>query len=276
MAIALEDARYAEFARFLATRLGIILGDNKQYLVKSRLSTTMREFESVDINSFITMAISGRNPKLTERALESMTTNETFWFRDEYPYQILSTTLLPMLAKRQQKLRIWSSACSYGQEPYSIAMMILEYKKLNPSAFAYGIEIVASDISQQVLNDAKAGCYDELAIARGLPEAMQRTYFSRCDKNRLCVSEPLRKMVTFKRANLLDNLAGHGQFDVVFCRNVLIYFDHQTKASILQKIAALLPSTGALILGAAESIAGAEDALQMQKCPRGLYYTRRV
>jgi chemotaxis protein methyltransferase CheR len=205
-----------------------------------------------------------------------MTTNETFWFRDEYPYQILSTTLLPMLAKRQQKLRIWSSACSYGQEPYSIAMMILEYKKLNPSAFAYGIEIVASDISKQVLNDAQAGCYDELAIARGLPEAMQRTYFSRCDKNRLCVSEPLRKMVTFKRANLLDNLAGHGQFDVVFCRNVLIYFDHQTKASILQKIAALLPSTGALILGAAESIAGAEDALKMQKCPRGLYYTRRV
>jgi chemotaxis protein methyltransferase CheR len=276
VATALDNARYAEFAGFLAKRLGIILGDNKQYLVKSRLSSTMREFESEDINSFIATAVSGRNAKLTERALECMTTNETFWFRDEYPYQILSTALLPMLAKRQQKLRIWSSACSYGQEPYSIAMMILEYKKLNPSAFAYGIEIIASDISQKVLDAAQTGCYDELAIARGLPEAMQRTYFSRCDKNRLCVSESLRKMVTFKRANLLDNFSAHGQFDVIFCRNVLIYFDNQTKASILQKIAALLPSTGALILGAAESIVGAEDVLQMQKCPRGLYYTRRV
>jgi chemotaxis protein methyltransferase CheR len=276
MTIALSEARYAEFAQFLAKRLGIILGENKQYLVKSRLSTTMREFESDDINSFITTAISGRNPKLTERALESMTTNETFWFRDEYPYQILTNTLLPALAQRQQKLRIWSSACSYGQEPYSIAMMILEYKKTNPSAFPHGVQILASDISLKVLSDAEAGCYDELAVARGLPETMQRTYFTRCDANRLWVSDSLRKLVSFKQVNLLESFAGLGQFDIIFCRNVLIYFDNKTKANILQKLSALLPSNGALLLGAAESVTGAEDLLQMQKCPRGLYYTRRV
>lgn len=276
MSIALNEARYAEFAQFLAKRLGIVLGDNKQYLVKSRLSTTMREFESNDINTFITNAISGRNPKLTERALESMTTNETFWFRDEYPYQILSNTLLPTLAKTQQKLRIWSSACSYGQEPYSIAMMVLEYKKTNPSAFPHGVQILASDISLKVLSDAQAGCYDELAIARGLPEAMQRTYFKRCDENRLWVSDALRKLVSFKQMNLLESFAGLGQFDIIFCRNVLIYFDNQTKANILQKLSALLPSNGALLLGAAESITGAEDQLHMQKCPRGLYYCKRA
>jgi chemotaxis protein methyltransferase CheR len=274
--IALSEARYAEFARFLAQRLGITLGENKQYLVKSRLVLAMREFDSTDINSFIGTVTSGRNAELTNRALESMTTNETFWFRDEYPYQILNDTLLPALANHNKKLRIWSSACSYGQEPYSIAMIIHQYMQKHPGAFKHGVQIIASDISQKVLTEAQKGSYDELAIARGLPAAMQQKYFTKGTGKRLEVVDYIRNMVTFKRINLMDNFASLGEFDVIFCRNVLIYFDNEMKANILQKLTALLPVDGALILGAAESISGAQHVLQMQKCPRGLYYARRA
>ncbi|MFC4699956.1 CheR family methyltransferase [Glaciecola siphonariae] len=273
---ALNDVSYGQFARFLAQRLGITLGENKQYLVSSRLSMVMREFDALDINEFIARAIDGKNTSLTERALESMTTNETFWFRDEYPYQILANDLLPAIAKTTQKLRIWSSACSYGQEPYSIAMVISEFKRRQPSAFSAGVEIIASDISQKVLKFASDGIYDELAIARGLPTAMQDRYFSRVDKSKLKVNESIKSMVSFKRVNLLDSFYALGKFDIIFCRNVLIYFDADNKASILQKLAALLPADGAVMLGAAESVSGAEDVLKMEKCARGLYYRRRA
>jgi chemotaxis protein methyltransferase CheR len=270
-----SETCYAQFSEFLAQRLGITLGHNKQYLVNSRLSMVMREFASNDIDSFIQTAISGHKPLLTERTLESMTTNETFWFRDEYPFQILRDILLPALAKKQQKVRIWSSACSYGQEAYSIAMVIREYQRQHPGAFSAGLEILASDISLRVLNFAESGIYDELAIARGLPDVMQDKYFSRIDKTKLQVSPLLRSLVTFSRVNLLDSLYALGTFDVIFCRNVLIYFDADNKAKVLQKLSALLPSDGAIMLGAAESISGAEAVLKMEKCPRGLYYVKR-
>nr|WP_136249992.1 protein-glutamate O-methyltransferase CheR [Ningiella ruwaisensis] len=270
-----DDAQYFAFSRFLAQRLGITLGNNKQYLVNSRLSQTMREFDITDINVFIQAAMSGQNPRLTDRALESMTTNETFWFRDEYPYQILSSTLLPNLAKQVKKLRIWSSACSYGQEPYSIAMTVHEFLRKQSGAFAEGVEIIASDISQRVLNVAKEGKYDELAISRGLPIEMQNRYFEPTTCNRLAVNNKLKSLVTFRQANLMDSFYSFGKFDLIFCRNVLIYFSNDDKAKILQKLTALLPPHGALILGAAESISGAEDVLKMEKCTRGLYYSKR-
>jgi chemotaxis protein methyltransferase CheR len=270
-----NDACYAKFANFLSTRLGITLGNNKQYLVNSRLSLVMREFAISDINAFIQTVIAGTNPQMTERALESMTTNETFWFRDEYPYHILADELLPKLAKQHGKLRIWSSACSYGQEPYSIAMVISEYQRQHPGAFRQGVEILASDISKKVLNFAQTAVYDELAIARGLPAAMQEKYFSRVAGDKLHVKPAISSLVTFKRVNLLDSFYSFGKFDLIFCRNVLIYFDSHTKANILQKLSALLPSDGALMLGAAESISGAEHVLKMEKCPRGLYYSKR-
>lgn len=270
-----SDRSYERFSRFLSQRLGITLGDNKQYLVNSRLTLVMREFSSTDINAFIEMVVSEQNTVLTERALESMTTNETFWFRDEYPYHILSDELLPALAKSQSKLRIWSSACSYGQEPYSIAMIVSEYQRQHPGAFHQGVEILASDISKKVLSFAQEGIYDELAIARGLPSVMQEKYFCRCDGNRLRVKPSIQSLVSFKQINLLDSFYSLGKFDVIFCRNVLIYFDAQNKASILQKLSALLPSHGSLMLGAAESITGAEQQLKMEKCQRGLYYSKR-
>lgn len=265
-----------QFSAFLEKHLGITLGDNKQYLVNSRLSLVMREFAAEDINRFIEQVVTGNNAQLTERALDCMTTNETFWFRDEYPYQILSNELLTAIAKTRKKLRIWSSACSYGQEPYSIGMTVLEYQRHNPGTFSGGIEIIASDISKRVLEVAKVGIYDELSIARGLPRAMQAKYFTHMDNNKLKVNPSLRQLVSFRQANLMENFYSLGSFDVIFCRNVLIYFDNANKAKILQKLSALLPDHGALILGAAESIGEAADVLEMQKCARGLYYTKRA
>lgn len=267
--------KYSLFASFLAEHVGITLGDNKQYLVNSRLAAVMREFDATDINVFIDMIMSKHNAQLTERALESMTTNETFWFRDEYPYQILSNILLDKLAKQGRKLRIWSSACSYGQEPYSIAMTVLEYQRQHPGSFAQGFEILATDISQRVLSFAKQGIYDELAIARGLPSAMQDKYFSPVDKNKLQVKPVLSALVNYRQVNLMDSFYSFGKFDIIFCRNVLIYFDNLNKAKILQKLSASLPDHGAMLLGAAESITGAEDSLKMEKCSRGLYYSKR-
>lgn len=270
-----STAKYAQFSQFLAERLGIVLGENKQYLVNSRLSLLMREFNATNINSLIDLAVSGRDSALTERVLDSMTTNETFWFRDEYPYQILNNTLLNLVATHRKKLRIWSSACSYGQEPYSIAMTVLEYQRQHPGAFSQGIEILASDISKRVLKFAQEGIYDELAIARGLPKDMQKKYFDHIDSNKLQVSPLLKNLVTFRQVNLMDSFYPLGNFDIIFCRNVLIYFDSGTKAKILQKFSALLPNYGAVLLGSAESISGAEDVLKMEKCPRGLYYSKR-
>jgi chemotaxis protein methyltransferase CheR len=154
-------------------------------------------------------------------------------------------------------------------------MTVLEYQRQHPGAFPQGVEILASDISQRVLNFAKDGIYDELAIARGLPRDMQVKYFSQIDPKKQQVQSSIRSLVTFRQANLMDSFHSFGQFDVIFCRNVLIYFDSVNKAKILQKLSALLPEHGAILLGAAESISGAEDFLKMEKCPRGLYYSKR-
>ncbi|WP_395344377.1 CheR family methyltransferase [Ningiella sp. W23] len=270
----LSAAQYDKFARFLEARLGITLGVNKQYLVSSRLSKVMRDFSYEDINIFIDQVVSQQNPNVSTGALEAMTTNETFWFRDEYPYQILAKHLLPNLASQKNKLRIWSSACSFGQEPYSIAMVIAEFQRQYPTAFANGVEIVASDVSQQVLDFAKQGEYDELAINRGLPTQMLQRYFESGVSNKACISAAIRSRVTFKKLNLLDSIAHLGSFDIVFCRNVLIYFEAERKANILQKISALLHNEGALLLGASESINGAEQHLRLKKCEQGLYYSK--
>lgn len=269
----IDDARYKEFCRFLKHQIGITLGGNKQYLVNSRLSRAMFEFDLKDINQFVDKVLSNSNKEMTSRALECMTTNETLWFRDEFPFKILSDELLPALAKKQNKVRIWSAACSTGQEPYSLAMLLLDYQQRHMGAFSAGLEVFATDISQKAIDTAKKGIYDPLAVARGLPSSMRHKYFNKQDDDSFQVNQTLAQAVSFRQANLKDSYSAFGRFDVIFCRNVLIYFDDETKASILQKFSALLPQNGALVLGASESITGAERFYTMQKSPLGLYFT---
>ena len=283
MQFELSESSYLAFSRFLHEKLGIVLGTNRQYLVRSRLSAIARDSDYSSMDVFVKDIINGKNNDLTVKCLELMTTNETFWFRDIYPFTILKSHLLPELNKQQKKLRIWSSACASGQEPYSIAMTICEYKRAAPSAFPEGIEIIASDFSSKMINIAQAGIYDELALGRGLEKKYKDGYFEQIDtlqrasllsKNTMQISPAIRRMVQFKGFNLLSEYSAMGKFDIIFCRNVLIYFDGNQKAAILKKFAACLPQSGALMLGAAESIGGADSIFKMRSIDKGLYYSK--
>ncbi|GGW73360.1 CheR family methyltransferase [Alteromonas halophila] len=267
---------YRSFGQFLEKQCGIVLGDNKQYLVRSRLSALLYEFDYDNLDDLIRAATSGRERVLLQRVIDAMTTNETLWFRDNYPFNLLVKDILPALASKQQRIRIWSAACSSGQEPYSIAMSVLEYKRQNPGAFRSGIEIVATDLSSTMLKKCEEGVYDELSLARGLSPQRRDTYFQPHASGLLQVKPDVRRMVSFKSLNLLHTYAGLGRFDVVFCRNVLIYFSGAVKQKILQQIAASLQSNGILFLGASESISSAGELFSMIKCHPGLYYQRKT
>lgn len=288
MQFELSEASYLAFSRFLHEKLGIVLGANRQYLVRSRLSAIARDKNYTSIDVFLKDVVNSKDRGLTEKCLELMTTNETFWFRDIYPFSILKSHILPELNKRQRKVRIWSSACASGQEPYSVAMTFCEYKRDMPSAFPEGIEIIASDFSSKMINTAQAGVYDELALSRGLEQKYKDRYFEQSNtansgstkhssllsKNAMQISANIKRMVQFKRFNLLNEYKAMGTFDIIFCRNVLIYFDGNQKAGILKKFAACLPQSGALMLGAAESISGADSIFKMQSIDKGLYYSK--
>jgi chemotaxis protein methyltransferase CheR len=274
----LSQASYLAFASFLHKNLGIVLGSSRQYLVKSRLSAIARNHHYISIDAFLNDVINLKDRGLTDQCLELMTTNETFWFRDVYPFNLLTTHFLPAVNKSQKKLRIWSSACASGQEPYSIAMTIADYKRDNPSAFSSGIEILATDFSTKMIAASSAGIYDELALGRGLDNQYRQRYFEAVDnkryKNSMKLKSSIKDMVTFKRFNLLGDYSTLGTFDIIFCRNVLIYFDGNQKTDILKKFAACLPKSGALLLGAAESITGADTIYKMQSVSKGLYYAK--
>ena len=270
----LSSASYDNFCHFLHSKSGILLGPAKQYLVKSRLVSLMHRFNCVDLDALIQKIISQRDVLLTQAALEAMTTNETLWFRDKYPFDILQNTLLPELAVKQRKLRIWSAASSTGQEAYSIALTIAQFQQTNRGAFSLGVDIVGTDLSSEVIQTAKVGTYDSLSLNRGLDETMKRRYFTLNDDQSMTIKPEFKKWVTFRQFNLTSNFAAMGKFDIVFCRNVLIYFDGQRKTKILQDISACLQPRGSLLLGASESLGDASDKYKMVTQATGLYYRK--
>lgn len=270
----LSEHAYLSFSAFLQDKLGIVLGQNRQYLVRSRLSVIARDNKYTDLNVFLQDVVAMKSRALSENCLELMTTNETFWFRDEYPFALLSEHILPALHKSKQSLRIWSSACASGQEAYSIAMCIKEFQEKHPGAFSKGVEILGTDYSAKMVKHAQAGLYDQLALGRGLPLNLKRKYFVEHDHKHMQVESKLRAITTFKCFNLLGEYSCMGKFDVVFCRNVLIYFNGKEKTNILKKFAACLAQDGTLFLGAAESISGAETLFKMKNMPKGLYYSK--
>ena len=266
---------YRQFREFLEQQCGIVLGDNKQYLVRSRLGGLLHERQLTNIDELLRQSISGRDRGLLQQVIDAMTTNETLWFRDSYPFELLIRQILPTLATRQRRIRIWSAACSSGQEPYSIAMSLLEYQRNNPGAGSLSAEILATDLSSNMLRKCEEGAYDELSLARGLSAERRQRYFQQHASGMLQVKPEVRRMVSFRSLNLLHSYSSLGKFDIVFCRNVLIYFSTELKQKILQQIAAQLNPGGILFLGASESVAAAADCYRMVKCNPGLYYTKK-
>jgi len=266
---------YLKFRQFLEKQCGIVLGENKQYLVRSRLASLLYKYSYSSADELINVVVRGHDRGLLQSVIDAMTTNETLWFRDNYPFDLLVKDLLPDLAKTNRNIKIWSAACSSGQEPYSIAMAILEFQRQRPGILRGGVDIVATDLSSEMLSKCELGVYDELSLARGLSPQRRQAFFQQHEMGRMQIKPEVRRMVTFKSFNLLSSYAALGRFDIVFCRNVLIYFSADVKQRILQQIAGQLQPNGVLFLGASESISSASDTYSMVKCQPGLYYQKR-
>ncbi len=271
----ISATEYNDFRVFLEKACGIVLGDNKQYLLTSRLNRLMND-EGIDSFELLIKKIKV-NRQLRDQILDAMTTNETSWFRDRYPFEILKQDVFPHItSQRASQMRVWSAASSTGQEAYSISMTIQEYLMSRPGALPSRIEIVGTDISTTVVAEAKKGCYDSLSMARGLsPERKKRFFKPLPGGESWELREDLRKRVTFRELNLMSSYASLGKFDVVFCRNVLIYFSAELKREILEKIAGVLKPDGYLFLGGSESTANYTDRFEMVKLPAGVVYKLR-
>jgi chemotaxis protein methyltransferase CheR len=272
----LDQQEFDQFRQFLEDACGISLGDNKQYLVTNRIRRILEENNLASFGELVKVLKQGFNRKLKDQVIDSMTTNETFWFRDNYPYDHLKNTLLPQLMAPNNRMfgpvRVWSAACSSGQEPYSISMMVEEYKRQAMGNLPRAVQIVATDLSSTVLDQAKRGEYDKLSVMRGLSTDRLERYFDNPNPAMWRVKSFVKERIDFRSLNLMDSYAALGKFDIVFCRNVLIYFNADLKRQILQKIHASLKPQGLLFLGSSEGLAGAADLFEMVRCEPGILY----
>lgn len=270
-AITISDQEYRDFCRFLESQCGIVLGDSKQYLVRSRLSPLVSKFKSRSLSDLLRDVVTGRNRELRVAAVDAMTTNETLWFRDSYPFAVLSERLLPEIAQNKRPIKIWSAASSSGQEPYSMAMTVLEVQQKRPG-FLPSVSITATDISNSMLDMCRAGIYDNLALGRGLSPERRRAFFEDNGDGRMRVKDNVKKLVNFRPQNLMESYALLGKFDIIFCRNVLIYFSPDMKSKVLNQMANSLNPGGYLLLGASESLTGLTDRFDMVRCNPDIIY----
>jgi chemotaxis protein methyltransferase CheR len=260
---------YEFLRKLLKDRSGLDLSSDKQYLVESRLIPLARRIGLSGITELVAK-IKGSGDALTSEVVEAMTTNETFFFRDKIPFDHLREAVLPALVQARagrRVLRIWCAASSTGQEPYSIAMCVREFAGLA----GWRVEIIATDLSQAVLEKSKSGIFSQFEVQRGLPIQMLVKYFTQTAEL-WQINADIRAMVQHRQLNLLQDFSHLGLFDVIFCRNVLIYFDPDTKAVVFGRLAKMLEPDGVLALGAAESVVGISDAFRPYAERRGFYF----
>ncbi|NIB43261.1 protein-glutamate O-methyltransferase CheR [Pseudomaricurvus alkylphenolicus] len=273
---ALAPDEFESFRLFLQEACGIFLAENKQYLVSTRIRKILEDNNLDSLTSLVEQMRRNRHSKLRDKVIDAMTTNETFWFRDTYPYEHLKNTLLPELQKSGSgPLRIWSAACSSGQEPYSISMSVEEYRRINMGVLPRQVEVVATDLSTSMLDQARAGEYDKMSVMRGLSRERLDAFFDRLPGDNWRVKPVIRDRVQFRPMNLLDPYITLGRFDVIFCRNVLIYFSGDLKSDILRRLHGALKPGGMLVLGSSEGLAMAADMFEMVHCNPGIIYRAR-
>ncbi len=254
----------------LMKRSGLVITPDKSYLLDSRLTPVAKKWNFVNLDA-MSVALRGiPDSGLVKDIVEAMTTNETSFFRDQKPFDLFKQTVLPHMLKARsavRKVRIWCAASSSGQEPYSLSMLVRENQALMPG---WGVEFLATDLSEDILAQARNGLYSQFEVQRGLPINLLMKYFRQeGEKWRVC--DDIRKMVKYDTFNLLESMTRLGKFDVIFCRNVLIYFDEPTKRRVLENMAALLPPDGFLFLGGAETVFGITDKFKPMENMRGIY-----
>jgi chemotaxis protein methyltransferase CheR len=261
---------YEYLRKLLKERSGLVLAQEKQYLIESRLMPLARRSGCADISEFARRLRESDAEPLRAEAAEAMTINESFFFRDKVPFDRFRDTVLPaMLTARakSRRLRVWCAAASTGQEPYSLAMIL---KSVQEQFLDWRIEILATDLSSEVLQKARVGVYSQFEVQRGLPIQMLMQHFEQVGEQ-WRLSETIRKMVQFRQMNLLADFSALGTFDVIFCRNVLIYFDHATKVNVLERLSRQLAPDGFLLMGAAETVVGLTEIFVPLAEKRGLY-----
>lgn len=250
-------------------RAGIVLGADKAYLVESRLVSVARRFGFAELGSLLAALRGTPSEELLRAVTEALTTNETSFFRDGRPFEQLQQLVLPELVAaraEQRALRIWSAAASTGQEAYSIAMCLDE---LAPKLAGFKLTIIGTDIAEAAIERARAGRYSAFEVQRGLGAERLSRHFNRAT-NDWQIAAHLARMVDFRRANLLEDCRALGCFDVVFLRNVLIYFDLETRRRVLAKVRAMLADDGYLFLGGTETVLGVSDAFTAWPDGRGI------
>jgi chemotaxis protein methyltransferase CheR len=265
---------YEYLRKLLKDHSGLDLSADKQYLIESRLLPLSRKANLADISDLVQKMKAG-SAALTTQVVEAMTTNETFFFRDKVPFDHFRDSIMPEILKARasrKSIRIWCAAGSTGQEPYSLAMCL---KEMSAALTGWRVEIIATDLSQEVLEKSKAGIYSQFEVQRGLPIQLLVKYFKQTNEF-WQVNADIRAMVQHRQLNLLHDFSQLGVFDVIFCRNVLIYFDQNTKINIFNRLAKITEPDGFLVLGAAETVVGLTDVFKPFPERRGLYRPNAV
>ena len=255
--------------KLLKERSGLMLSTDKQYLVESRLTPVARKAGLGSLADLVAK-LKGNDERLTVDVVEAMTTNESFFYRDKIPFDHFREAIMPALIAaraKERRIRIWCAAASTGQEPYSLAMCIREMKE---KLGGWRVDMLATDLSTEVLEKARAGIYSQFEVQRGLPIQMLVKYFAQVGDTWQLAPE-IRAMVQYRPLNLLSDFSSLGTFDLVFCRNVLIYFDQALKIDVLNRLARVTEPDGYLVLGAAETVVGLTDAFRLMPDKRGLY-----
>ena len=265
-----QDFEYLQ--TMLKSRSGLVLSTDKVYLVESRLMPVARNRGMSNLDELIQAIRVSKDERLLVDVTDAMTTNESFFFRDMQPFESFRNIVLPKIvadrrAMGRNVIRIWSAACSSGQEPYTLAMLLKEDAE---TLRGMRVEIVATDLSTEIIEKAREGLYTQFEVQRGLPIQYLVKYFQQVD-DRWQIDKTIRDMVAIKQFNLFNDFTVLGLFDIVFCRNVLIYFDQPSKTDILGRISKLMPDDGVLYLGGAESVLGISDAFKPVPGLRGVY-----
>jgi len=258
-------------SKLIKDRSGLALTKDKAYLLESRLLPVARKWNLKSLDELVMRLRTRSEAGLVRDVVEAMTTNESFFFRDIKPFDQFKQVVLPFLLQSRgtnRNIKVWSAACSSGQEPYTLSMMLKEERQ---KLIGWNVDILATDLSTEILAKAQAGLYSQFEVQRGLPIQLLVKYFKQAG-DRWQIDSAIREMVRYRPFNLLDDLSGLGQFDVIFCRNVLIYFDQPTKQMVLERMAKQLAPDGFLYLGGAETVVGITDKFQPMANHRGIYH----
>jgi len=263
---------------YLEERSGICLNEDKAYLLENRLTSIIESYKCKDFSEFYYILKCGQYADLENKLIDTMTTNETLWFRDSHPYAILKEKILPSFVQsvsegKRDKIKIWSAASSTGQEPYSIAITVRDFCMGQNIIKKEMVQITATDISDSCIEKAKSGIYDSIAMSRGISQEQLNRYFMKETNNSYIINQEIKNMVKFQKFNLQDNpIILEPHFDLVFMRYVAIYFSDEFKKGLYSRLARILSPNGFLVIGAVETLRGLSDSFEMMSHAGGLYY----